>query len=134
MKWSESLAAAAQKWADKLAREDKFEHDLETITKQNQGENLAFFSPSKKKCMGAKSDDCVQCSEMVSDWYNEVKDYDFNTGKAKTSGKAVLHFTQVWNITQGISHRVYHTGYSTRGITQWAYHTGHNTRGLTNGT
>ncbi|XP_031567085.1 protein PRY1-like isoform X2 [Actinia tenebrosa] len=95
LKWSASLAADAQKWADQLAKEDKFEHDMKSVTSKNQGENLAYFSPPKKKCMGAKKDDCVQCSEMVADWYNEVNDYDFNTGKAKAGGKVYLHFTQV---------------------------------------
>jgi len=90
--WSESLAAAAQKWADTLAQRDEFKHD--TIRTKNQGENLAYFSPLRKKCMGEKNDDCVQCSEMVADWYNEVQNYDFDTAKSKGNG-IITHFTQV---------------------------------------
>ena len=93
--WSDSLAAAAQRWADTLAKREKFEHDFETLNKENSGENLAYFAPPRKKCMGDKKPECVQCSEMVDDWYKEVKDFDFKTGKAKTPGKAVAHFTQV---------------------------------------
>ena len=62
---------------------------------KNQGENLAYFKPYKEKCQGPKREDCVQCREIVDDWYDEVKNYDFGMGKPKTPGGVVMHFTQV---------------------------------------
>ena len=60
-----------------------------------QGENLAYFKPYKDKCQGMKREDCVQCREIIDDWYGEVKNYDFGMGKPKTPGGVVMHFTQV---------------------------------------
>ena len=93
--WSTELAADAQKWANKLAAEGKFDHDYDTIKSKGEGENLAYFGPPKDKCQGPKTDKCVECGEIVTDWYDEVKDYDFNTGEGKTPNSVVLHFTQV---------------------------------------
>ena len=71
-------------------------HDMKT----DQGENLAYFEPARPPCDGEKTDACVACEEMVADWYNEEKDYDYSTGKPKTPGSVVLHFTQVvWKAT-----------------------------------
>ena len=37
---------------------------------------------------------------MVADWYAEESNYDYNTGKGKKEGDAILHFTQVvWKET-----------------------------------
>lgn len=59
------------------------------------GENLAWFSMSipTKPCQGPKTSSCTQCQEMVKDWYDEITNYDFNTGKS--TGGVILHFTQV---------------------------------------
>lgn len=91
--WSHKLKEDAQKWADKLAQqEDKLNHDNEKPF--NEGENLAHFSPPSEKCYGAKGPGCVQCREIVKDWYDEEGDYDFVRGHRKPGG-VVLHFTQV---------------------------------------
>ena len=93
--WSEALAADAQAWANVLAQRNTFEHDYKSIKEKNQGENLAYLKPYKEKCQGMKRDDCVQCREIVDDWYDEVKNYDFEMGKPKTAYGVVWHFTQV---------------------------------------
>ena len=54
---------------------------------------VAYFSPAVEQCQGAKPDDCVQCHEMVDDWYSEEENYDYNTSKSK--GGVITHFTQV---------------------------------------
>ncbi|XP_048585232.1 cell wall protein PRY3 [Nematostella vectensis] len=95
MTWSASLATDAQKWADKLSQTDAFKHDYASINSKSQGENLAYFTPQKPKCMGPKAQDCVTCAEIVKDWYDEVQFYDFNTGKEKQPGSVITHFTQV---------------------------------------
>ena len=95
LNWSPVLAANARAWAAMLAKTNRFEHDYNSIQERDQGENLAYFKPYKEKCQGPKRDDCVQCREIVADWYSEVKNYDFGMGKAKTPGSVVLHFTQV---------------------------------------
>ena len=93
--WSNTLAADAQAWANRLANSNVFQHDYISMQAKNQGENLAYFKPFKRKCQGPKRDDCVQCAEIVDDWYDEVKNYDFDLGKAKTPSGVVMHFTQV---------------------------------------
>ena len=51
-----------------------------------------------KQCQGPKKPDCVQCREMVKDWYDEIQDYIFDTGKS--NGGVISHFTQVvWKET-----------------------------------
>ena len=77
-------------------------HDLESINK-GSGENLAYFQPGDPnnmpiQCQGPKTPSCVQCREMVTDWYSDESNYDYNTGKSK--GGEILHFTQVvWKET-----------------------------------
>ena len=74
-----------------------FKHEEE---RNGAGENLAYFMPPKKQCQGPKKPDCVQCREMVKDWYDEIQDYNFNTGKSNHNGGVILHFTQVvWKET-----------------------------------
>jgi len=81
LKFSKKLTAYAQEWADKLAREDSFEH------RQNNtyGENLysSWSSNPKAKITG---------NTPVDSWYSEVKKHDF-TGEPRTTGTG--HFTQV---------------------------------------
>jgi len=81
LKFSKKLTAYAQEWADKLAREDGFEH------RQNNtyGENLysSWSSNPKAKITG---------NTPVDSWYSEVKKHDF-TGEPRTTGTG--HFTQV---------------------------------------
>ena len=93
--WNETLAAEAQAWANSLSSKNLFKHDYASITNKAEGENLAYFKPSSPKCNGPKTPKCVQCREIVKDWYDEVDDYNFNTGEAKRTGGVVLHFTQV---------------------------------------
>ena len=74
-----------------------FKHDRNT---NDAGENLAYFSPPKKQCQGQKKPDCVSCREMVEHWYNEIQDYNFDTGKRNNNGGVISHFTQVvWKET-----------------------------------
>lgn len=78
------------------------EHDTESINK-GSGENLAYFMPGDPKkmptqCQGPKTPTCVQCREVVADWYSEESDFDYNTGESK--GGVITHFTQVvWKET-----------------------------------
>lgn len=91
--WSHQLKEDAQKWANRLAdMGDELQHD--DMKPLNEGENLAHFSPPSEKCYGAKGPGCVQCREIVKDWYDEEADYDFTQGHRKP-GAVVLHFTQV---------------------------------------
>ena len=91
--WSQKLKEDAQRWANHLANMgDQLQHDGSKPV--NEGENLAHFSPPSEKCYGKKGPGCVQCREIVKDWYDEEADYDFVEGHRKP-GAAVLHFTQV---------------------------------------
>ncbi|XP_020613552.1 ectin-like [Orbicella faveolata] len=102
LKWNAQLKADAQEWANHLADINNMEHDYESINK-GSGENLAYFQPGDPnnmptQCQGPKNPSCVQCREMVADWYSEESNFDYNTGKSK--GGVILHFTQVvWKET-----------------------------------
>ncbi|XP_028414933.1 uncharacterized protein LOC114538021 isoform X2 [Dendronephthya gigantea] len=99
--WSQQLKEDAQRWANRLAEMgDELQHD--DMKPLNEGENLAHFSPPSEKCYGAKGPGCVQCREIVKDWYDEEADYDFTQGHRKP-GAVVLHFTQVvWKSTRHV--------------------------------
>ena len=93
--WSKELASDAQKWANALAKDGKFEHDLASMTNKQEGENLAYFGPPRPKCQGPKHDGCVECAEIVANWYNEITGYDFTNGKEKDPNTNIRHFAQV---------------------------------------
>jgi len=87
LKIDKKLCSYAQEWANKLAKEDSFEHR----TNQDFGENLycSWSSNPKAKCAGSKP---------VDSWYSEMTKYTF--GSEPTSS-ASGHFTQVvWKKTQ----------------------------------
>ena len=79
IKWSTSLANDAQRWANYLAANNKFEHDSNS---GGQGENLYASS----------GDSQDSCRRATTAFYNEVKKYDYdNPGFTTGTG----HFTQV---------------------------------------
>lgn len=80
--WSPEIAAAAQIWAEKLARDRTLKHS--TRERGADGENLAMFSGSFEN----------SAKQAVDMWYDEVSNYDFSCpGYQPRSG----HFTQmVW--------------------------------------
>ena len=81
--WSQSLASDAQKWADYLAANDKFEHDP---NRKGQGENIYWSSGDSQN----------SCERATTAFYNEVKDYDYdNPGFSLKTG----HFTQVYTFS-----------------------------------
>lgn len=85
--WSPQLATYAQAWAEKLLRENRFEH------RQNSpyGENLA-------SAWGQQ----LSPERVVRMWGEEVKDYDYATNSCKP-GKMCGHYTQVvWKTTQQV--------------------------------
>ena len=83
------LMKIAQKYSEKLQKEKKFQHSHDTYNGNPMGENLHWtslyeYTPPK----------------ATDNWYNEIEDYNFNTGKTK-NGKQVGHFTQVvWKGTK----------------------------------
>lgn len=101
LKWSAKLTHDAQVWANRLAGTSSFYHDP-TARSRDQGENLSYVWPAKRLCdYGERNADCLSCRKFVEDWYNEYKDYDYYTGKAKIRGKVVTHFTQIiWRSTR----------------------------------
>jgi len=75
--WDAKLARGSQKWAEKLARLGRSKH-----SEGPYGENLYWSSANS-----------VNCYDAVDNWYGEIKDYNFETGRS--TGGAVGHFTQV---------------------------------------
>ncbi|MGI0489674.1 CAP domain-containing protein [Pantanalinema rosaneae CENA516] len=85
--WSPQLASYAQEWAEKLLRENRFEH------RQNSsyGENLA-------SAWGQQ----LSPDRVVRMWGEEVNDYDYATNSCQP-GKMCGHYTQiVWRTTQQV--------------------------------
>ena len=93
--WSEALAEDAQKWAEYLAINDKIEHETDTLAEKDEGENIAWFVPPQPKCQAGWKPDCVMCREVVQNWYDEAKNYDYQHGTAKHPGLPITHFAQV---------------------------------------
>ena len=87
---NEELNEIAQNYANKLAKEKKFNHsnkkDRELKDKKGQwvGENLYGMISSSNL-------DYV-CGDMTRAWYDEIKNYNFKTGQ---STEVISHFTQV---------------------------------------
>ncbi|MBP0019604.1 MAG: pathogenesis-related family 1 protein [Cyanobacteria bacterium SBLK] len=87
LQWSPALANYAQEWANKLLRENKFEH------RQNlpYGENLASASGQQ-----------LSPERVVDMWGNEVQDYNYNNNSCRP-GKMCGHYTQVvWDSTREV--------------------------------
>ena len=80
---NDDLNNIAQKYAQYLADNELFEHSNNDFKGDYMGENL--FT-----CYGMK----LTGKLMTQEWYNEIKDYDFATGKS-VNGNAIGHFTQV---------------------------------------
>ena len=78
------LDQIAQRYADKLAQTNSFQHSGDKFDGQPMGENL--FMQGGRQMTG---DYCT------NSWYDEIKDYNFNNPERKTG--VVGHFTQlVW--------------------------------------
>ncbi|XP_066910416.1 uncharacterized protein [Clytia hemisphaerica] len=91
--WSNEIQAYAQTWADYLATINRLQHDPEIYSVQNVGENL--FGG-----WGSHSVPAFSCQNSCDSWYEEIKDWDFDTNARKASSPSsamVGHFTQmVW--------------------------------------
>ena len=88
---TEKLNDYAQKYAETLAEKNTLQHssksDREKIYGDWTGENLYSFWTSA-------SDLTINGAAAVDSWYDEIKDYDFSSGKSKNGG-VVGHFTQL---------------------------------------
>lgn len=77
LSWNSSISSYAQKWADRLASEDRMYHR----NSHRYGENIYW-------CTGKTPDG----SEVVDAWYSEIRYYNFRRpGFSSKTG----HFTQV---------------------------------------
>jgi len=81
LKLDKKLCSYAQEWANKLARENRFDHRSDN----SYGENLycTWSSNPKRGCPGDKP---------VESWYDEIKKYQFGI-EPRSMGTG--HFTQV---------------------------------------
>jgi uncharacterized protein YkwD len=91
MELTQKLNDYAQQYAETLAEKDEMQHstkeEREKIYGDWTGENLYYFWTSQ-------IDLTITGAAAVDDWYDEIKDYDFQNGKSKNGG-VVGHFTQV---------------------------------------
>ena len=77
--WSKEMAAKAQDWADKLAKEQRLMHENENST--DYGENLGEVGSDEKALL-----------RSIDAWYNEVAQYNFEKPTFSTD---TGHFSQV---------------------------------------
>ena len=77
--WNKEIAAKAQDWADKLAKEQRLIHENESST--DYGENLAEVGSDDKALLRA-----------IDAWYNEMSLYNYQDPKFSTDSG---HFSQV---------------------------------------
>lgn len=81
---SPELSRQAREYAKKIANMGSLQHDLEAVKELDEGENLA---------MGCKQFGVpLTAREAITNWYNEVCDYDFDRAEFSMS---TGHFTQV---------------------------------------
>ena len=77
MKWSSTLQAVAQEWANKIAKENKMYHR----NPNEYGENI-YWSMGRE----------LSGANVTQSWYDEIKDYKYvSPGFSMKTG----HFTQV---------------------------------------
>ncbi len=97
MTWNDDIAQGARNWSQFLLQNQSLLHEDAVLNSQNLGENLwrVFTSPAQPICSNASETSCVNCSQVVTDWYNEISNYNFDTGTAINSSLPWLHFTQV---------------------------------------
>ena len=95
---NEELNQMAQKYAEKIVKGNSLIHSKEKDRylkgKEGQwvGENLYGFSSS--------GDLIYTCGDMSKSWYDEIKDYNFDTGE---STGVTGHFTQlIWKDTKEV--------------------------------
>ncbi|CAH1785821.1 unnamed protein product [Owenia fusiformis] len=85
MKLNDDLCKHAQKYADYLGKQNKFEHSSDAFKGQPVGENLAMkWSSGNEEYSGIDATD---------QWYSEISKYDFKTTQRPPQGTG--HFTQV---------------------------------------
>mgnify|MGYP002627190924 CR=1 FL=1 len=98
LKLSQDLNNYAQQYAEKLAAKDtmlySYNSELKILFQDGVGENFYFF-------WSADDDLYINGAEVVDNWYDENKYYDFEKGCSKNES-VVEHFTQlIWkNSTQ----------------------------------
>ncbi len=102
LRWSDSLAAYAQEWADQLANTNncKMRHRPSNGGRFNQkhGENLWWASP-RVWSDGLKEVQNITIDRVVKDWADEKPFYNYNANTCK-AGEQCGHYTQiVWRET-----------------------------------
>lgn len=81
----EDVTFSSQSWADNMAITGEFKH-----SHGDYGENIAYSSSS------SFPDTQKAYNDATNNWYNEVKDWSFDTNEG-CPGKVTTHFTQlVW--------------------------------------
>ena len=102
LRWSDSLAAYAQEWADHLAKTNRcfMRHRPQTAGrfKQQYGENLWWASP-RVWSDGIKEVQNITIGRVVKDWADEKPFYNYQKNTCK-AGEQCGHYTQiVWRET-----------------------------------
>merc|ERR1711909_134007 len=107
--YDNKIANLAQAWANKLlqkmlgeirsGRSPRLQHDPNN-RQYRTGENIYYSTSSRKGNLD------MYCKHADSSWYDEIKDYSYQSHGTK-NGKAIGHFTQmVWKGTEKVGYAV----------------------------
>merc|ERR1711909_53923 len=107
--YDNKIANLAQAWANKLlqkmlgeirsGRNPRLQHDPNN-RQYRTGENIYYSTSSRKGNLD------MYCKHTDSSWYDEIKDYSYQSHGSK-NGKAIGHFTQmVWKGTEKVGYAV----------------------------
>ena len=98
---SRELCEIATKYAQKICKASTFQHSHDNYKGRAMGENL-YWASGMSNLTG---------KDPVQSWYDEIKDYNFDTNKAKNPGAVIGHFTQVvWKGSEQLG-----IGFATKG-------------------
>lgn len=102
LNWNAELAEGARNWSQFLLQNQSLLHQDDVLNSQNLGENLGFVNttPPQPLCSNSSQTSCVRCSQIITAWYNEISNYNFETGSPVDPNEQWLHFTQmVWRVS-----------------------------------
>ncbi len=98
LRWSESLTAHAQEWADELA---SLGCNMVHRDQDQYGENLTRFAP-RRSSSGQRSLQTVTPTQVVDGWADEKQWYSHGANRCQ-AGQVCGHYTQVvWSSTREV--------------------------------
>jgi len=94
MTWNEEIAEGAQNWSQFLLQNRSLLH-AEGLLDLAEDLSSVFSSPAQPICNSSSETSCVRCSQLVSTWFKDVPNNNFDTVSPINGSGQNLFFTQV---------------------------------------